>query len=73
MIFHTNPEFFEYIDGKVCVSKDGLTRGQTVVLKNNLADKNGFWNGRNSIMILIRVNPAKVIDNYLNIVETFMD
>ncbi len=73
LIFHTNPDFFEYIEGKVCVSQDGLTRGQTVVLKNDLADKNGFWNGRNSIKVLIRVNPVKVIDNYLNIVESFMD
>ena len=73
LIYHTNPEFFDHIAGKVCVSKDDLTRGQTVVLKNNLEDKNGFWEGRENIKILIRANSNKIIDKYLNIVENFMD
>jgi len=72
VIAFTNPELFEFKKGKVFVSKDDLTRGQTVVFDSHTEHETLPADDRKNINITIDVNSEKVIFEFLEIAKNHM-
>ena len=72
VIAFTNPELFEFIKGKVFVSKDDLTRGQTVVFDSHRVHETIPADDRKDINIANDVNSEKVIFEFLEIAKNHM-
>ena len=72
VIAFTNPDFFKFKRGKVFVSKDNLTRGQTVVFESERFHETFIDDDRQSINIANKVQSKKVINKFLEIAEKYM-
>ena len=72
VISMTNPELFEFKMGRVFVSQDELTRGQTVVYLDGINHKNSINDGRGEVKILSEVEGDQAISNFMDIAEKFM-
>ena len=72
VIAFTNPELFEFKKGKVFVSKDDLTRGQTVVFDRHREHETLPADDRKNINIANDVNSEKVICEFLEIAKNHM-
>ena len=72
VIAFTNPELFEFKQGKVFVSKDDLTRGQTVVFDSHKEHETLPADDRKNINIANDVNSEKVICEFLEIAKNHM-
>ena len=72
VIAFTNPELFESKKGKVFVSKDDLTRGQTVVFDSHREHEILPADDRKNINIANNVNSEKVIFEFLEIAKNHM-
>ena len=71
-IAFTNPEFFDFKKGKVFVSQDSLTRGQTVVFESEKFHETFIDDKRKNINIANKVRSKKVISKFLEIAEKYM-
>ena len=72
VIAFTNPELFEFKKGKVFVSKDDLTRGQTVVFDSHTEHETLPADDRKNINIANDVKSEKVICEFLEIAKNHM-
>ena len=72
VIAFTNPKLFEFKKGKVFVSKDDLTRGQTVVFDSHRVHETLPAGDRKNINIANDVNSEKVIFEFLEIANNHM-
>ena len=72
VIAMTNPEFFKYKNARVYVSKDNLTRGQTVVYLKDLKHETTINDDRDFVKVLYDVESKNVISEYLKIAENFI-
>ena len=72
VIAMTNPEFFKYKNARVYVSKDNLTRGQTVVYLKDLKHETSINNDRDFVKVLYDVESKNVISEYLKVAENFI-
>ncbi|MFL2813812.1 MAG: nucleoside hydrolase [Candidatus Puniceispirillales bacterium] len=72
VIAFTNPELFEFKNGKVFVSKDDLTRGQTVVFDRHRKHETLPADDRKNINIANDVNSEKIICEFLKIAKNHM-
>ena len=72
VIAMTNPEFFKYKNARVYVSKDNLTRGQTVVYLKDLEHETIINDDRDFVKVLYDVESKNVISEYLKIAENFI-
>ncbi len=72
VIAMTNPEFFKYKNAKVYVSKDNLTRGQTVVYLKDLKHETTINDDRDFVKVLYDVESKNVISEYLKVAENFI-
>ena len=72
VIAFTNPELFEFKKGKVFVSKDDLTRGQTVFFDSHREHEILPADDRKNINIANNVNSEKVIFEFLEIAKNHM-
>ena len=61
VIAMTNPEFFKYKNARVYVSKDNLTRGQTVVYLKDLKHETTINDDRDFVKVLYDVESKNVI------------
>ena len=71
-IAFTNPEYFDFKKGKVFVSQDRLTRGQTVVFESEKFHETFIDDKRKNINIANKVRSKKVISKFLEIAEKYM-
>ena len=69
LIYLTNPELFDYVEAKICISKDSLSRGQTVVCLSGKNYEHDFWKNRSNVRVLNKVKEDLVIKNYIQIVK----
>ena len=72
VIAMTNPEFFKYKNARVYVSKDNLTRGQTVVYLKDLKQETTINDDRDFVKVLYDVESKNVISEYLKVAENFI-
>lgn len=72
VIAMTNPEFFKYKNARVYVSKDNLTRGQTVVYLKDLKHETTINDDRDFVKVLYDVESKNVISEYLKVAENFI-
>ena len=72
VIAMTNPEFFKYKNARVYVSKDNLTRGQTVVYLEDLKHETTINDDRDFVKVLYDVESKNVISEYLKVAENFI-
>tara|TARA_B100000925_G_scaffold104424_1_gene77036 strand:+ start:64 stop:1011 length:948 start_codon:yes stop_codon:yes gene_type:complete len=72
VIAMTNPEFFKYKNARVYVSKDNLTRGQTVVYLKDLKHETTINDDRVFVKVLYDVESKNVISEYLKVAENFI-
>ena len=72
VIAMTNPEFFKYKNARVYVSKDNLTRGQTVVYLKDLKHEIEINDNRGFVQVLYNVESKKVISEYLKVAINYM-
>ena len=72
VIAMTNPEFFKYKNARVYVSKDNLTRGQTVVYLKDLKHEKTINDDRDFVKVLYDVESNNVISEYLKVAKNFM-
>ena len=72
VIAFTNPKLFDFKKGKVFISKDDLTRGQTVVFDSNREHEILPTDDRKNINIANNVNSEKVIFQFLEIAINHM-
>ena len=72
VIAMTNPEFFKYKNARVYVSKDNLTRGQTVVYLKDLKHETIINDDRDFVKVLYDVESKNVISEYLKVAENFI-
>lgn len=72
VIAFTNPELFNFKEGKVFVSKDNLTRGQTVIFEKDRMHETLVDNGRKDIYVADKVESEKVIFKFLEIAKNYM-
>ena len=72
VIAMTNPEFFKYKNARVYVSKDNLTRGQTVVYLKDLKHETTINDDRDFVKVLHDVESKNVISEYLKVAENFI-
>ena len=72
VIAFTNPELFDFKKGKVFVSKDDLTRGQTVIFDSQREHETVPGDDRKNINIANNVNSEKVIFEFLEIAKNHM-
>ena len=68
----TNPELFAFKIGRVFVSQDDLTRGQTVVYLDGINHENSIHDGRSEVKILSEVESDQAISKFMDIAEKFM-
>ena len=73
VIAMTNPEFFKYKNARVYVSKDNLTRGQTVVYLKDLKHETTINDDRDFVKVLYDVESKNVISEYLKVAENFIN
>ena len=73
VIAMTNPEFFKYKNARVYVSKDNLTRGQTVVYLKDLKHETKTNDDRDFVKVLYHVESKNVISEYLKVAENFIN
>ena len=73
VIAMTNPEFFKYKNARVYVSKDNLTRGQTVVYLKDLKHETISNDDRDFVKVLYDVESKNVISEYLKVAENFIN
>ena len=73
VIAMTNPEFFKYKNARVYVSKDNLTRGQTVVYLKDLKHETTINDDRDFVKVLYHVESKNVISEYLKVAENFIN
>ena len=73
VIAMTNPEFFKYKNARVYVSKDNLTRGQTVVYLKDLKHETKTNDDRDFVKVLYDVESKNVISEYLKVAENFIN
>ena len=72
VIAFTNPELFNFKEGKVFVSKDNLTRGQTVIFEKDRMHETLIDNGRKNVYIANKVDSEMVIHNFLEVARNNM-
>ena len=72
VIAMTNPEFFKYKNARVYVSKDNLTRGQTVVYLKDIKHETTINDDRDFVKVLYDVESKNVISEYLKVAENFI-
>ena len=72
VIAFTNPELFNFKEGKVFVSKDNLTRGQTVIFEKDRMHETLIDDGRKNVYIANKVESEMVILNFLEVARNNM-
>ena len=72
VIAFTNPELFKFKEGKVFVSKDNLTRGQTVIFEKDRMHETLIDDGRKNVYIANKVDSEMVIHNFLEVARNNM-
>ena len=73
VIAMTNPEFFKYKNARVYISKENLTRGQTVVYLKDLKHETIINDDRDFVKVLYDVESKNVISEYLKVAENFIN
>ena len=72
LIYLTNPEYFEYFEGKVYISKNKKNLGQTLLMNKEESEKLKYLNKRPNTKILFEVDNKSVISKYLEILSDYM-